>query len=138
VNYEVQFVSVGDVGLDRFRLNCGDGFRLTDGCQFTGEIIAYKLGKSGIRCVMMQMQTRGPTGEIVYNGNELFTISGHEHRFDKVNLVLGGSGITPGYSLIARAMLSSSDKTEIRVVDANKSEKDILLRDELDRFEDAW
>jgi nitrate reductase (NAD(P)H) len=59
------------------------------------------------------------------------------YTFDKINLVLGGSGITPGYSLLARALLSSDDKTQIRVVDANKSEKDILLKDELDHFEES-
>jgi nitrate reductase (NAD(P)H) len=83
-----------------------------------------------------EIEIRGPTGEIVYNGNGSFTISGKEYTFTKINLVLGGSGITPGYSLIARALLSSGDETEIRVVDANKSEKDILLKEELDKFEE--
>lgn len=82
-----------------------------------------------------EIEIRGPTGEIVYNGNGSFTISDKEYTFDKINLVLGGSGITPGYSLIARALLSANDTTRIRVVDANKSEKDILLHDELDKFE---
>jgi nitrate reductase (NAD(P)H) len=82
-----------------------------------------------------EIEIRGPTGEIVYNGNGSFTISGKEYTFKKINLVLGGSGITPGFSLIARALLDSDDKTQIRAVDANKSEKDILLKDELDRFE---
>jgi nitrate reductase (NAD(P)H) len=82
-----------------------------------------------------EIEIRGPTGEIVYNGNGSFTISGKEYTFNKINLVLGGSGITPGFSLIARALLDSDDKTQIRAVDANKSEKDILLKDELDRFE---
>lgn len=82
-----------------------------------------------------EIEIRGPTGEIVYNGNGSFTISDKEHTFNKINLVLGGSGITPGYSLIARALLSPDDKTQIRVVDANKTEKDILLKEELDKFE---
>jgi nitrate reductase (NAD(P)H) len=82
-----------------------------------------------------EIEIRGPTGEIVYNGNGAFTISDKEYTFNKINLVLGGSGITPGYSLIARALLASDDKTEIRVVDANKSENDILLREELDKFQ---
>jgi nitrate reductase (NAD(P)H) len=82
-----------------------------------------------------EIEIRGPTGEIVYNVNGSFTISGKEYTFNKINLVLGGSGITPGYSLIARALLSSDDKTRICIVDANKSEKDILLKEELDNFE---
>lgn len=83
-----------------------------------------------------EIEIRGPTGEIVYNGNGSFTISGKEYTFKKINLVLGGSGLTPGYSLIARALLSSDDTTQIRVVDANKSEKDILLKEKLDEFEE--
>ena len=82
-----------------------------------------------------EIEIRGPTGEIEYTGNGKFTISDKEYTFNKINLVLGGSGITPGYALLARAMLSSDDKTEIRVVDANKSEKDILLKEALDEFE---
>ncbi|KAE9968988.1 hypothetical protein EG328_007142 [Venturia inaequalis] len=88
-------------------------------------------------CLPLQstIEIRGPTGEIIYLGNNKFTIESKPKTFRRVNLVLGGSGITPGYSLIARVMLSKDDNTEIRVVDANKSEKDILLKDELDRFE---
>ncbi|KAI1389571.1 uncharacterized protein F4822DRAFT_205202 [Hypoxylon trugodes] len=81
------------------------------------------------------VELRGPTGEILYNGSGRFSIEGQERRFERVSLVLGGSGITPGYSLIARVLLSQDDKTKIRVVDANKTEDDILLRDELDKFE---
>ena len=82
-----------------------------------------------------EIEIRGPTGEITYNGNGSFNISNREYTFNRINLVLGGSGITPGYALLARAMLFSSDKTKIRVVDANKSEKDILLKEALDGFE---
>jgi nitrate reductase (NAD(P)H) len=84
-----------------------------------------------------EIEIRGPTGEIVYNGNGSFTISGKDCTFNKINLVLGGSGITPGYSLIARIMLSENDSTNVRVVDANKTEADILLKKELDGFVDG-
>lgn len=82
-----------------------------------------------------EVELKGPTGEIVYNGNGNFVIEGKERHFDKVSLVLGGSGLTPGYSLLARILLTKGDKTQIRVVDANKSEGDILLREQLDEFE---
>lgn len=82
-----------------------------------------------------EIEIRGPTGEIEYNGNGSFTISNEEYTFNRINLVLGGSGITPGYALLARAMMSPDDKTEIRVVDANKSENDILLKEALDEAE---
>jgi nitrate reductase (NAD(P)H) len=82
-----------------------------------------------------EVELRGPTGEIIYNGNGNFVIEGKDRHFDRVSLVLGGSGITPGYSLLARILLSNDDKTEIRVVDANKTEADILLKEELEEFE---
>ncbi|KAF9768144.1 hypothetical protein IL306_014589 [Fusarium sp. DS 682] len=65
-----------------------------------------------------------PTGEIVYKVGRELVIEDKERHFDRVSLVLGGSGIT----LIARILLSSNDTTQIRVIDANKTEADILLK----------
>lgn len=85
-----------------------------------------------------EVEIRGPTGEIVYNGGGKFIIEGQERRFQKISLVLGGSGITPGYALIARTVLEQQQQegVQVRVVDANKSEQDILLKEELDWFVD--
>lgn len=81
----------------------------------------------------------GPTGEIQYRGGGKFEIEGSEKTFDRINLVLGGSGVTPGYSLIERVLRemngNNSDTVEIRVIDANKTEDDILLHDQLDDAE---
>lgn len=82
-----------------------------------------------------EVEIRGPTGDIVYNGNGNFVIEGRERHFDRISLVLGGSGLTPGYSLIARVLLTDGDKTQLRVVDANKTKADILLHEELSDFE---
>lgn len=84
-----------------------------------------------------EVEIRGPTGEIVYNGNGDFVIEGKKRHFKKVSLVLGGSGITPGYSLIARILLTPGDGTKIRIVDANKTVGDILLKEELDKFQEG-
>ncbi|GAB1318017.1 hypothetical protein MFIFM68171_08227 [Madurella fahalii] len=86
-----------------------------------------------------EVEIRGPTGDITYLGRGEFWISGpsaRRMRFGRVSLVLGGSGITPGYALMARILLDEGDPTEVRAVDANRTEGDILLRDELDRFEE--
>lgn len=82
-----------------------------------------------------EVEIRGPTGEITYNGKGAFVISGKEYHFDRVSLVLGGSGVTPGYSLIGRILLDKDDATKISVIDGNKTEIDILMRDELHEFE---
>jgi nitrate reductase (NAD(P)H) len=82
-----------------------------------------------------EIEIRGPTGEISYLGNGKFNIEGKEKPFSKVSLVLGGSGITPGYALIARILNEEGDGTQLRVIDANKSEADILMREEMDEFQ---
>ncbi|PVH74043.1 hypothetical protein DL98DRAFT_605724 [Cadophora sp. DSE1049] len=81
-----------------------------------------------------EVEIRGPTGEISYQGNGKFIIEGKERSFSKVSLILGGSGITPGYALIARILSDKDDKTQLRVIDANKSENDILLKDQMEKF----
>lgn len=79
-----------------------------------------------------EAEIRGPTGDIVYEGNGKFNIEGEEMNFRRVTLILGGSGITPGYQLICRILSLQDDKTEIRVIDANRSESDVLLQDEME------
>ncbi|KAK1981000.1 hypothetical protein LZ30DRAFT_721568 [Colletotrichum cereale] len=80
-----------------------------------------------------EVEIRGPTGDITYEGGGRFVIDGAARAYKRVSLVLGGSGVTPGYALVARIVAAGGgDATEIRVVDANKTAKDILLRDELD------
>lgn len=82
-----------------------------------------------------EIDIRGPTGDIAYKGMGKFEIEGREMAFRNVTLILGGSGITPGYQLIARILKSEGDETKLRVIDANKSEDDILLREQMDEFE---
>lgn len=81
-----------------------------------------------------EVEIKGPTGDITYRGMGKFDIEGKEMTFERVTLILGGSGITPGYQLMARILETKGDKTQLRVIDANKSENDILLRDEMDHL----
>lgn len=86
-----------------------------------------------------EIEIKGPTGEIKYTGHGKFMIDDKEHWFRNISLVLGGSGITPGYQLISRILRAkrqgqAEDKTNIKVIDANKTENDILLRNELDAY----
>lgn len=86
-----------------------------------------------------EIEVKGPTGEIKYMGQGKFMIDENEYHFRNVSLVLGGSGITPGYQLIARILRAKDqgegeDQTRLKVVDANRTEGDILLKSELDQF----
>lgn len=80
------------------------------------------------------VEVKGPSGQIRYQGNGEILVDNKSYSFDRITLVLGGSGITPGYQLVARILLTEEDRTDIRVIDANKTEDDILLRAELDQF----
>ncbi|KAK3947039.1 nitrate reductase [Pseudoneurospora amorphoporcata] len=82
-----------------------------------------------------EVEIRGPTGDILYHRSGKFPIKGRDRHYSRVSLVLGGSGVTPGYTLIARILIIPGDTTEIRVVDANRTEHDILLKEELDKLE---
>lgn len=83
-----------------------------------------------------EVEVKGPSGEIRYRGNGRFAIDDKTYTFDNITLIIGGSGITPGYQLIAKILLSEQphDETKIKVIDANKSEDDILMRSEFDGF----
>lgn len=83
-----------------------------------------------------EVEIKGPSGAIKYFGHGNFVISGKEFHFTNVSLILGGSGITPGFQLIKRILSSHEteeepDGTNLKVVYANNTEEDILLHSEL-------
>ncbi|KAI0325977.1 hypothetical protein GY45DRAFT_1374345 [Cubamyces sp. BRFM 1775] len=81
-----------------------------------------------------EIDIRGPTGGITYKGHGDFDIEGNEYHFDKINLVAGGSGLTPHWQLIHAILSDKTDKTVISLIDSNKSFEDILMREELQKY----
>ena len=83
---------------------------------------------------------RGPSGKMQYLGNGKFSIK--KLRKDppqtmtvkNVNMISGGSGITPMLQLITEVFKHLDDGTNLKLLYANQSEQDILLRNELDRI----
>lgn len=71
-----------------------------------------------------EVEFRGPKGLINYDRGFC----------KKIGMVAGGTGITPMYQLIRAVCENQRDTTEISLIYANRSEKDILLRKELDTF----
>jgi cytochrome-b5 reductase len=57
------------------------------------------------------------------------------NQFTHMNLVAGGSGITPIYQLIRTVLRNPADKTKLTMVYANNTEQDILLKSEFDELE---
>lgn len=52
----------------------------------------------------------------------------------KIGMVAGGTGITPMYQVIRAICEDERDTTEVSLIYANRTEEDILLREELDTF----
>ncbi|KAH0427783.1 hypothetical protein CcaCcLH18_09489 [Colletotrichum camelliae] len=67
---------------------------------------------------------RGPKGAMRYSRG----------LTKKIGMLAGGTGITPMYQLIRAICEDDRDTTEISLIYANRSEADILLRDELEAF----
>ncbi|XP_051139382.1 nitrate reductase [NADH] 2-like [Andrographis paniculata] len=79
------------------------------------------------------LDVKGPLGHIEYSGKGNFTVDGGKHKFaKKLAMIAGGTGITPIYQVMQAVLKDPEDETEMYVVYANRTEEDILLREELD------
>ncbi|TKX25742.1 NADH-cytochrome b5 reductase-like protein 1 [Elsinoe australis] len=65
---------------------------------------------------------RGPKGEMKY----------HKNLVKEMGMIAGGTGITPMFQIVRRICEDPRDDTKISLLYANKTEKDIMLRDELE------
>ncbi|XP_025960239.1 NADH-cytochrome b5 reductase 2 isoform X3 [Dromaius novaehollandiae] len=81
---------------------------------------------------------RGPNGLLVYKGAGTFFIkpdkkSEAQKKFVKhLGMIAGGTGITPMLQLIRQITKDPKDSTKCYLLFANQTEKDILLRGELE------
>lgn len=72
------------------------------------------------------IDVRGPLGKFSY---------GAANTFRTINMVCGGTGITPMWQVIIALLEEDrSENTRMNLVFANVNEEDILLRDELDEL----
>ncbi|KAJ5118487.1 Cytochrome b5 [Penicillium atrosanguineum] len=71
-----------------------------------------------------EVEFRGPKGAMRYT----------KSLCRKIGMVAGGTGITPMYQVIRAICENDTDTTEISLIYANRSESDILLREELETF----
>ncbi|KAJ5198453.1 Cytochrome b5 [Penicillium cinerascens] len=71
-----------------------------------------------------EVEFRGPKGAMRYSNG----------LCRKIGMVAGGTGITPMYQVIRAICENETDTTEISLIYANRSESDILLREELETF----
>uniref|UniRef100_N1QTS7 Nitrate reductase (NAD(P)H) n=1 Tax=Aegilops tauschii TaxID=37682 RepID=N1QTS7_AEGTA len=78
---------------------------------------------------------KGPVGHIEYAGRGAFTVGGERRFARRLAMVAGGTGITPVYQVIQAVLRDQpDDTTEMHLVFANRTEDDMLLREEIDRW----
>jgi len=86
------------------------------------------------------IDTRGPSGRLKYIGHGIFSMKvlrkdpAYNVITRRVNMIAGGTGITPMLQLIRHIIKDPADKTEMSLLFANQTEKDILLRKELEEL----
>nr|XP_023852614.1 NADH-cytochrome b5 reductase 3 isoform X2 [Salvelinus alpinus] len=84
---------------------------------------------------------RGPGGLLEYRGHGQFAVQTDKKSpaeikvASTVGLIAGGTGITPMLQLVRAIMKDPSDRTTCSLLYANQTEKDILLRDELEEVQ---
>ncbi|RPD65482.1 hypothetical protein L227DRAFT_540273 [Lentinus tigrinus ALCF2SS1-6] len=81
-----------------------------------------------------EIDIRGPSGSITYKGRGEFDIDGKPFHFNKINLVSGGSGLTPHWQLIRTILSDPEDETQISLINSNKTYSDIWMRSALEGY----
>jgi cytochrome-b5 reductase len=79
----------------------------------------------------------GPVGDVEYLGSGRVKLSPKRKtpvffEANKIGMVAGGTGITPMLQVIRAILKNPRDRTKIWLIFANKTEDDVLLRDELE------
>ena len=71
------------------------------------------------------IKMKGPWGKFAYNANE----------FEEVGMIAGGTGITPMFQIIQEILYNEDDNTKIKLLYANKTTDDILIKEKLDNLQ---
>jgi nitrate reductase (NAD(P)H) len=78
---------------------------------------------------------KGPVGKFEYLGRGRCSLNGKERVVRRFVMVCGGSGVTPIFAVLRAVVRDGEDGTRCVVLDGNREEGDILLREELDGLE---
>ncbi|XP_072047871.1 NADH-cytochrome b5 reductase 3-like isoform X3 [Amphiura filiformis] len=89
------------------------------------------------------IDVRGPSGLLVYNGRGKFSIKADKKAtpikktVKNIGMIAGGTGITPMLQLARQVMKDNKDEGNVWLLFANQTEKDILVRQELEELQDG-
>ena len=80
------------------------------------------------------IDVKGPIGHFNYLGLGKYNDNGDDGQVKKFSMIAGGTGITPMWQVLSEILANKEDKTHVKLLFANQSEDDILLREELDEL----
>ncbi|KIJ15906.1 nitrate reductase [Paxillus involutus ATCC 200175] len=81
------------------------------------------------------VELKGPLGSFIWEGQGTANWRGIERKVDEIGLICGGSGITPVLQVLRSVLDDNSDTTtKLWMLNANRTEEDILCRSELDKL----
>lgn len=80
------------------------------------------------------LKVKGPLGHFEYKGRGKYIRNGEEGFAKQIGLICGGTGLTPAYQVMMAVFKDIEDTTEIFLLYANRTEQDILMREELEWF----
>lgn len=105
--------------------------KFPDGGKMSQHLESLKIGDT--------IKIRGPSGRLEYHGSGNIQIKETKDspvkkiQVNRISMIAGGTGIAPMLQLIRDVLKKSDrDKTKLALLFANQSEKDILLRKELE------
>ena len=84
------------------------------------------------------IEIRGPVGDFKYLDEGAYSIRDKTGYVKRINMVAGGSGITPIMQLAAHIIRHPEDPTEISLIYASRHESELLLRPVLDGWAELF
>lgn len=82
-----------------------------------------------------KLRMSGPFGMLAYQGGGRFLWNnGRLKQYSKIGMIAGGTGITPMVQLIRSITRNKSDPTQVSLLFTNKTEGDVVFREELEQY----
>ncbi|KUF98977.1 Signal peptidase complex catalytic subunit SEC11C [Phytophthora nicotianae] len=82
-----------------------------------------------------QIQIKGPLGHFTYHGEGSFSLESTNFHVNKFGFIAGGTGITPVYQVMRAILENAKDQTKVALIYCVRSERDLLLRKELETLQ---
>lgn len=100
--------------------------KFPEGGKMTGFLENMKIGD--------MIKAKGPLGHFEYVSRGQIVLNRRNLSAAKLGFIAGGSGLTPCYQILQAIFDDKNDHTEVHMLYANRTEEDILMREELDKM----